>query len=126
MNNYEKNNHRFYVTDYPRLDIFFLSISKQNKMRKLLIIITCCILFSCGEIEKKATRNHKNLHKISIGMPEKEVLKIMGTPKKREGVVLREDKQYQLIYDSSFGMSDNIIIIFSVSDSLVVGINDGT
>jgi hypothetical protein len=95
-------------------------------MRKLLLIVTYFIVFSCGEKQTKANRNHVNLNKISYGMPEKEVLKIMGTPKNREGVILREEKLYQLIYDSSFGMSDNIIIIFSVEDSLVVGINDGT
>lgn len=100
---------------------------KQIKINKLTIILaTSCILFSCGNKEKKAKTNYENLKRISLGMHEKEVIKIMGMPMKREGVILREDRTYELFYDAPFGMSDNIIIIFSLEDSLVVGVNDGT
>ncbi len=94
-------------------------------MRVLLIIVFCIILFSCGRNADKARENFKNLTKVSLGMPERDVVKIMGEPKEKD-VSPYTNMNYRFIYDSPPGMSDHIIIIFSMKDSLVVGINDGT
>jgi len=94
-------------------------------MRALLILIILCSFFSCGEKADKARANHKNLYEVSLGMNENEVIKIMGKPIIKRGVLLRENEFYELHYDSEFGMSDNIKFFFSVKDSLVVDIYDG-
>lgn len=92
-------------------------------MRTQLIIAICFILISCGRNADKARENFKNLKKVTLGMSEADVVKIMGTPNEKD-ISPYTTRNYRFIFDSPPGMSDHIII-FSVKDSLVVGINDG-
>lgn len=73
--------------------------------------------------ESKETITYK-IKKIKTGMPISKVDSIMGKP---DNVFIdpANHEQFRYQYNASLGMSDNIYVIFSISDSLVKYINDG-
>lgn len=81
------------------------------------------ILFlnSCGG-DPKLDRNVENIREIKVGITVSSVEKIMGKP---DSVLSWEPNVFMYMYDVPIGMSDNIYVRFSKSDSIVLSVVDG-
>lgn len=91
------------------------------KKRIAILYIITIILVSCS-----SSTNIKNLQKVHKGMQYKDVYSIMGPPDTIMQSDLDAGSMYRLIYEPPFGYSDNINIHFSIIDSTVKVISDGS
>lgn len=93
------------------------------KANYLILLSVSIFLVSCANSDKENDPFY-NLKKVREGMHIKEVDSIMGTP---DSIFVDplNDRLFRYMYNASFGMSDNMYIMFSIDDSTVKSINDG-
>jgi hypothetical protein len=74
--------------------------------------------------DPKLDKNAKNIREVKVGMTVPSVEKVMGKP---DSLVFfpTEPDVFMFMYNVPVGMSDNIYVAFSKTDSTVLRINDG-
>jgi hypothetical protein len=85
-------------------------------MRQVAIFVIILVLSGCLS---KGERNRENLEKVQTGMTTHEVVSVMGDPDTVLALSIDRAK-FRYLYDPPFGASDNIYVVFSSFDSVVV------
>lgn len=95
-------------------------------MKKYIVGVTIIIIgIFCLNLFNKRSKeygNYTNLSKISIGMPYDSVINIMGNADHSKKIT---DNSFYIMYNSTYGSSENYIIYFTLPDSNVNSIVDG-
>ena len=92
---------------------------KWRMVAKILSLSLLLTFYSC-----KNEKNVENIKLVDIHMSIDEVKKIMGEPDSTFKFPNEYD-QFRFMYHAPLGASDNVYVIFSSRDSLVISKNDG-
>jgi len=96
-----------------------MEVIKKN----FFVIVFLMILgFSCNS---KGDENFQDFKKVKLGMSIDEVLNTMSNEAKNIEVAYWSDSLLVERYESGFGASDDFMIIYSVTDTVVVEVNWG-